>query len=148
MKLESGIALASLGLSIMFTVLLVSFYNFLVSQSLDPTRIIDPAGLLIQQVSISAAPSIILAGVAFAMTHSTGNRQAGLVLIGAGVVMAAGMFAAMGLVPQIRPQYAVGGIAVVPYIFAAAGIAELAMGGYLTVVSKKSRTLDNPDDLL
>lgn len=147
MKLESGIALASLGLSIMFAVLLVSFYNFLISQGQDPTRIIDPAGLLIQQISISAAPSIILAGVVFAMTRSTGHRQAGLVLIGAGAVMTAGMFAAMGLVPQIRPQYAVGGIAIVPYIFAAAGIAELAMGGYLAVTSKKSRMLDNPDDL-
>lgn len=147
MKLETGIALASLGLSVMFVALLLSFYNFLISQSQDPTRIIDPAGLLIQQVSISAAPSIILAGVVFAMTRSTGNRQAGVVLIGAGAVMAAGMFAAMGLVPQIRPQYAVGGIAIVPYIFAAAGIAQLGMGAYLTVVSKKSRSLDNPDDL-
>ncbi len=147
MKLESGIALAALGLSIMFVALLLSFYNFLISQSQDPTRIIDPAGLLIQQVSISAAPSIILAGVVFAMTRTTGDKQVGLVLIGAGAVMVAGMFAAMGLVPQIRPQYAVGGIGTVPYIFAAAGIAQLAMGGYLTVVSKKSRSLDNQDDL-
>lgn len=146
MKLESGIALASLGLSIMFAALLLSFYNFLISQSVDPTRIIDPAGLLIQQVSISAAPSIILACVVFAMTRTTGHRQAGLLLIAAGAVMTAGMFAATGLVSQIRPQYAVGGIAVVPYIFAAAGIAQLAMGGYLAAASKKSRTL-NPDDL-
>jgi hypothetical protein len=147
MKLESGIALASLGLSVMFAALILSFYNFLISQSQDPTRIIDPAGLLIQQVSISAAPSIILAGVVFAMTRSTGNKQAGIALIAAGAVMTTGMFIATGLVPQIRPQYAVGGITIVPYIFAAAGIAQLAMGGYLTVVSKKSRSLDSPDDL-
>ncbi|HEY7507848.1 MAG TPA: hypothetical protein VH677_01850 [Nitrososphaera sp.] len=146
MKLEGWISLASLGLSVMYVALILSFYNFLISQSIDPTRIIDPAGLLIQQVSISAAPSIILAGVAFAMTRSTGHRQAGLLLVGAGAVMTAGMFAAMGMVPQIRPQYVAGGIAIVPYIFAAAGIAVLAMGGYLAAVSKKSRQID-PDDL-
>ncbi len=39
-----------------------------------------------------------------------------------------------------------GGIAIVPYIFAAAGIAVLAMGGYLAAVSKKNRQI-NPDDL-
>ncbi|MEW5841193.1 MAG: hypothetical protein AB1753_09350, partial [Thermoproteota archaeon] len=112
-----------------------------------PERVVDPGGLLIQQVSISAAPAIILAGVVFAMDRSTGNRQAGLILVAAGAVMVAGMLYSAGLVPQIARQYAVGGIPAVPYVFAAAGAAVAGMGAYLVVASRKARSIGNLDDL-
>ena len=147
MKLETWIALASVGLSAMFVALLLSFYNFLISQGENPSRIIDPAGLLIQQVSISAAPGVILAGVVFAMSRTTGNKPAGLLLVAAGAIMLAGMIAALGMLPQISSRYMLGGISIVPYIFIGGGAGVAGIGGYLAAVSKRSRSAGNLDDL-
>ncbi|MEO9363182.1 MAG: hypothetical protein ABI348_04705 [Nitrososphaera sp.] len=148
MKLETWIALGSIGLSAMFVTILFSFYNFLISQGADPSNIIDPASLLVQEVSISAAPAVILAGVVFAMSRTTGNKPAGLLLIASGAIMLAGMIASSSLLPNIHRQYLEGGgVSAVPYIFMAAGAGMIGIGAYLTVVSKKSRYAGNLDDL-
>jgi hypothetical protein len=148
MKLETSIAAASLGLSVMFVVLLLSFYNFLIGpEGKGPDRVVDPPALLIQEVFISAAPSVILAGVAFALTRTVGNKPVGLFLIGAGVVMIVGMVASTGMLAKIPEQFTAGGISVVPYIFMGAGAGVAAAGVYLTVVSKRARMAGNLDDL-
>lgn len=140
-------ALGSVGLSAMFVALLISFYIFLIGQGENPSRIVDPAGLLVQEVAISAAPGVVLAGVVFALSKSTGNKPAGYLLVVSGVVLIAGMVAAIGLLPQIHPQYLQGGVLVVPYVFIVAGAGVAGIGGYLAVTSKKSRHAGNLDDL-
>ncbi|AIF84104.1 hypothetical protein NTE_02047 [Candidatus Nitrososphaera evergladensis SR1] len=147
MKLETWISVGSIALSAMFVALILSFYNFLISQGENPSRIIDPAGLLVQEVAISAAPGIVLAGVVFVMSRTTGNKPAGLLLVASGAIMTAGMVAALGMLPQIHPQYVQGGVGIVPYVFAAAGAGVAGLGGYLAVTSKRSRYAGNLDDL-
>ena len=148
MKLETSIAAASFGLSIMFVVILFSFYNFLVGpDGRGPDRVVDPPALLIQEVFISAAPAVILAGVVFFLTRTVGNKPAGLLLIGAGIVMIVGMVMSTGLLPKIPAQLKAGGIEVVPYIFMGAGAAVAGAGVYLAVISKKARMAGNLDDL-
>jgi hypothetical protein len=147
MKLETWISIASVGMSAMFVAILISFYNFLISQGEHPSNIIDPASLLVQEVSISAAPSVILAVVIFVMSRTTGSKPAGFLLIASGAVMTAGMIVAIGMLNRVPSQYLVGGVDAVPYIFAVAGIAVLAIGSYLVVVSKRSRFAGNLDDL-
>jgi len=148
MKLETWVSLASFGLAIMFTALILSLYNFLIGpEGQGPDRVTDPGGLLIQQVSISAAPSIILACFVFVLTRSNGNRPAGLLLVGAGAVMIAGMLAALGLLPRIPEQFTVGGITVVPYLFAVAGAAVAGLGGYVVARAARVRAPGHLDDL-
>ena len=148
MKLETSIAAASFGLSIMFVVILISFYTFLIGpDGRGPDRVVDPPALMIQEVFISAAPAVILAGVAFFLTRTVGNKPAGLLLIGAGMVMIVGMVVSTGLLPKIPEQLKAGGIAVVPYIFMGAGAGVAGAGAYLAVVSKKARMAGNLDDL-
>ncbi|HVX03479.1 MAG TPA: hypothetical protein VHA09_10040 [Nitrososphaera sp.] len=148
MKLETWISVGSIGLSAMFVAIILSFYNFLITQGSNPSNIIDPASLLVQEVSISGAPAVILAGITFVMSRTTGNKPAGLLLIASGALMIAGMAVGLGMIPQIHEQYLAGGaIASVPYVFMAAGAGVVAVGGYLTVVSKKSRYAGNLDDL-
>lgn len=138
MKLETWVALASLGLSVMFVALLLSFYNFLIGpDGQGPERVVDPGGLLIQQVSISAVPSVILAVFSFILARDTGNKQAGMLLLAAGALMVVGMYFSTTLVPMIKNEFAVGGIGIVPYIFMAAGAGVTGLGGYLA--SKKAR---------
>lgn len=144
MKMETWVALASLGLSVMFVALVLSFYNFLIGpEGQGPERVVDPAGLLIQQVSISAAPSIVLAVFAFVMTKGSGNRQAGMFLIGAGVIMIAGMYYASTLVPLIKNEFVVGGVGIVPYPFMAAGAGVAGLGGYLASRKVRKTHLDD-----
>src|ERR671913_2402470 len=61
--LETWIALGSLSMAAMFIALMFSFYIFLVGpEGRGPNVASDPRALLIQIISISGAPSLILAG--------------------------------------------------------------------------------------
>lgn len=144
MKLETWVALASLGLSAMFVALVLSFYNFLIGpEGQGPERVVDPGGLLIQQVAISAAPSIILGVFSFVMAKGTGNKQAGMFLIGGGIIMIAGMFYGTTLVPLIKNEFLVGGVGIVPYPFMVAGAGIAGLGGYLASKKARSTPLDD-----
>lgn len=144
MKFETWFAIAALGLSVMFVVLILSLYIFLIGpEGRGPDRVVDPAALVVQEASISGAPCLVLAGFVFAAARSTGNRTAGLMLVGAGVIMIAGMAYATTLVPKIDDQYVVGGIEPVPYIFIAAGVGVAAVGGRL--FAERTRPVRNQD---
>jgi hypothetical protein len=149
MKMETWTAVACLGLSVMFVTLLLSFYNFLIGpDGKGPQRVVEPGSLLLQLVFISAAPSLVLAGVVFALSKSYGDRPGGILLVAAGIVMIAGMAVGTIMIPKILNQYIVGGVAVVPYIFMGAGIGVVALGGYLLAMSKRRPTrYSDLDDL-
>ena len=141
MKMETWTAVACLGLSVMFVTLLLSFYNFLIGPDGEgPQRVVEPGSLLLQLIFISAAPSLVLAGVVFALSKSYGDRPGGILLVAAGIVMIAGMAVGTTMVPKILSQYIVGGVAIAPYIFMAAGVGVAALGGYLLAVSKRRPT--------
>ncbi len=148
LKLEDWTSLASLGLSVMFVALLLSFYNFLIGPEGDgPERVVDPGSLMLQIVFISAAPSLALAGFAFGMGRSFGTKIGGIALLAGGIIMIAGMVASLQLLSRIPDQYIVGVVGVAPYFFVATGVGVTAVGGYLLVASKRSRQISNLDDL-
>jgi hypothetical protein len=148
MKLEEWTSLASLGLSAMFVALLLSFYNFLIGpEGEGPGRVVDPGSLVLQNIFISAAPCVVLAGFAFGMAKTFGNRLAGMMLIASGVVMIAGMAAGIPMVARIPDQYVVGVVGVAPYFFMAAGAGVAAVGGYLIAATKRRRIRSDLDDL-
>ena len=117
------------------------------SQGAGPERVVEPGSLLIQLVFISAAPCLILAGVAFVLAKTYGSPIGGMVLITAGVIIVAGMAISVTLVPKIPSQYIVGGVGVVPFIFMPAGAGVTGIGGYMLAASKRrhlhSRDLDD-----
>src|SRR5690606_29982766 len=131
-KLEDWTALASLGLSVMFVALLLSFYNFLIGpEGAGPERVVDPGSLMLQIIFISAAPSLALAGFAFGMGRSFGAKIGGMAILAAGIIMIAGMAASLQMLPQISSQYVVGIVGIVPYFFMAAGAGVIIVGGLL-----------------
>jgi hypothetical protein len=148
LKLEEWTSLASLGLSIMFVVLLLSFYNFLIGpQGKGPESVVDPGALVLQEIFISGAPSIALAGFAFGMSKTFGTRIGGIMLVASGIVMVAGMVAGIPLLARIPGQYVVGVVGYVPYFFMAAGAGVAAVGGYLIAATKRRRISSDLDDL-
>ncbi len=149
LKLEDWTSLASLGLSVMFVVLLLSFYNFLIGpEGNGPDRVVDPGNLVLQEIFISGAPSIALAGFAFGMARSFGTRIGGALLLASGITMIAGMAAGLQLLTKIPDQYVVGVVGVVPYFFMAAGAGVAAVGGYLVAATKRRPIRSDLDDLL
>jgi hypothetical protein len=149
LKLEDWTSLASLGLSVMFVVLLLSFYNFLIGpEGTGPDRVVDPGNLVLQEIFISGAPSIALAGFAFGMARSFGTRIGGALLLASGIIMIAGMAAGLQLLLKIPDQYVVGVVGVVPYFFMAAGAGVAAVGGYLVAATKRRPIRSDLDDLL
>ena len=143
--LETWIALGSFAMAGMFVALMFSFYMFLIgSEGRGPDVTTDPGALLLQIISISGAPSIILAGTVMGISRGPVERNPGLVLIITGAILLTGMLLLMGTeLPRISLQYHVSGIDYVPFIFVIAGIGIIGCG--LTTIKKKVRTTRNMD---
>jgi hypothetical protein len=148
LKLEDWTSLASLGLSAMFVVLLLSLYNFLIGpEGKGPDSVVDPGTLILQEIFISGAPSVVLAGFVFGMARSSGIRVGGMLLIASGIIMIAGMVAAIPMLARIPAQYVVGVIGYAPYFFVVAGAGVAAVGGYLIAATKRRPISSDLDDL-
>jgi hypothetical protein len=139
-RLETWISLASLGMAVMFVALMISFYLFLEGQDKNGPRIyVEPEGILIQIISISGVPSLILAGVIFGFQKTQQIIYTGTILIAAGIVLISGMAFAATILPNISSNYRVVGIDSIPYIFIIGGISVVCLGCYLVNSSKKYR---------
>ena len=143
-KLETWVALGSLGMCIMFISLILSFFNFLVGpKGNGPDVYVDPTGVMIQMISISGAPSLILAGTVLGLAKSYGTIHAAIILMTIGIIMIAGMIAAWTLILKINEQFVVSGIDIIPYIFIVAGMGISILGIYLFKKSKNYQKLED-----
>jgi hypothetical protein len=139
-KFETWVALGSLALGIMFVTLILSFYNFLIGpEGKGPQTSVDPFGATVQIVSISGAPSLILAGVAFGTARSGAERKTACILIATGIIFIVGMFAARIVYSKINSLFVIAGQDLVPVLFILGGIGVAALGGYLLITSKRAR---------
>jgi hypothetical protein len=139
-RLETWISLGSLVMAIMFVALITSFYSFLVGpDGQGPGIYVDPQGVLIQIISISGAPSLILAGTLFGFQKKYETMHAALILIAAGIILITGMFVAMMILPKINATYIIAGMDLILYIFIIGGIGVACFGCYLLNKSKRPR---------
>jgi hypothetical protein len=139
-KFETWVAFGSLALGIMFVILVLSFYNFLIGpEGKGPQTSVDPFGATVQIVSISGAPSLILAGVAFATARSSAERKPAFILIATGIIFIGGMSAARIVYSKINSLFVIAGMDLVPVIFILGGIGVAGLGGYLLMTSKRTR---------
>lgn len=137
-NLEIWVSLASLGLIIMFVVLMTSFYLFLIrSGPQGPDIPVQPPGVIIQVVSISGAPGIILCGICYGLAKNYGSKEAGLILFVAGVILSTGMLYFATLVPQTPETFAVPFLEILQYVFVAAGIGIMVIG--VLLIKKPTR---------
>jgi hypothetical protein len=128
-KLETSVSLASLGLIVMFALLMYSFITFLIGpQSQGPDIVVQPEGVLIQVVSISAAPGIILAGITFGLVRYFGSRKIGIILCISGVVLIIGNIIILNMIPRIPQDLFVPGIMPLTYGLLAAGVGIIILG--------------------
>jgi len=128
-KLETSVSLASLGLIVMFVLLLYSFISFLIGpQSQGPDIVVQPEGVLIQIVSISAAPGIILAGITYGLIKNYGSRKIGIILCISGSVLIIGNILVQDMILKIPQILFVPGMVPLTYALLAAGIGIVVIG--------------------
>jgi len=128
-KLETSVSLASLGLIVMFVLLLYSFISFLIGpQSQGPDIVVQPEGVLIQIVSISAAPGIILAGITYGLIKNYGSRKIGIILCISGSVLIIGNILVQDMISKIPQILSVSGLVPLTYALLAAGIGIVVIG--------------------
>jgi hypothetical protein len=138
LELENWLSLGSLGLSIMFVLLLTSFYNFLIGpEGKGPDRFVDIDAVIIKTISISAAPSLILAGIAFGLSKNYGNKLSGLLLSFAGIILIIGMIISINLTSSITSEFYKPILVIVPYIFIFGGIGIFIIGLLLLYLKSK-----------
>ena len=128
-KLETSVSLASAALIVMFVLLMYSFVSFLIGpQSQGPDIVVQPEGVLIQVVSISAAPGIILAGITFGLVRYYGSRKIGIILCISGIVLIIGNVLILNMRPRIPQILFVPGIIPLTYGLLAAGVGIVILG--------------------
>ena len=128
-KLESAVSFASLGLIVMYILLLYSFISFLIGpMSQGPDIVVQPEGVLIQVISISAAPGVILAGIAYGLVKNYGSKRIGIILCISGAILLIGTVLIQGMVPKIPEIVIIPQIIPLSYAFIAAGVGIIIIG--------------------
>jgi len=137
-NLETSVSLASLGLIVMFVLIMYSFISFLIGpQSQGPDIVVQPEGVLIQVVSISAAPGIILAGVTFGLVRYYGSRKIGTIISICGSVLIIGNILVLSMIPKIPQILFVPGIIPLTYGLIGAGIGIIILG--IIVITREGK---------
>ena len=133
-------SLGSLGMTVMFIALMISFYLFLVGpDAKGPGIYVDPQGVLIQIISISGVPGLILAGTVFGLQKAYAVKEATLLLVASGIVLIVGMAIVVTIVPKINRNYSFGGLNAVPLVFMAGGVVVACFAIYSLYRIRKSR---------
>jgi len=132
------LSIASLGLAIMFVLLVLSFYNFLIgSEGKGPEKFVDVLGVVVKTLSISGAPSIIVGVISFGLSKNYGNKFSGMILSMTGLILIIGMMASLALVSNINSEFFHPILLIVPYTFILGGIAILIIGSIIYLKTKK-----------
>jgi hypothetical protein len=122
----------------MFVLLIISFYNVLIGhEGQGPERFVDVRGVVVKTLSISGAPSIILAAISFALSKNYGNRLIGMLLASSGIVLIIGMVISLSLSSSINTEFFHPILVFVPYTFIVGGIGIFIIGSIVYLKTKK-----------
>lgn len=133
MAIEKYIAVASLGLYIMFVGEILTLYNFMI----DPPIEVEPEPKILQYISIGAAPALILTGVSFIMAKRYGSKPIGAMIISGGAILLVGMFFAQTLLDNIEEVYLKQAVTITPPLFMVVSIPVIVIGAYLLRIKKR-----------
>ncbi len=138
MGIEKYIAAASLGLFAMFVGEIITLYTFLINppENFEFIQQIEPSPKILQFISIGVAPAVIMAGVSFIMSKKYGSKPVSAMIIAGGAVLLVGMIYSYTLIDEIKPDYVVDSVKIVPPLFILVSFAVIAFGIILLRVKK------------
>ena len=126
-NLETSLSLASLGLIVMFVLLMYSFLSFLIGPK-ALGQVVQPEGVIIQIVSISAAPGIVLTGITFVMVKNYGSKLIGTIICVSGIVLLIGIILTRNMIAKIPESLYIPGIVPGTYAILASAIGIIIIG--------------------
>ena len=131
--LEKWLAVASLGLFIMFVGEMVSVYNFMIEvpEDFEFASAFSADPKILQFVSIGVAPAGVLAAVSFIMSRQYGSKPVGILIIAGGIIMLIGMYACYSMLSNIEESYITDAVRYVPLLFMGLSIPVIGFGSYL-----------------
>jgi len=133
MGIEKYIALASLGLYIMFVGEILTLYNYLIEPEIE----VEPADKVLQFISIGIAPAVILTGISYIMIKRYGSKPVGAMIISGGAILLVGMFVAQILLDDIEAIYLEQAVTLTPPLFMVVSIPIMIVGAMLLKVKKR-----------
>lgn len=145
LTLESWIAIGALLLGVMFVLLMASFYNFLIGpEGQGPNIYVEIDGVIIQVISISGIPSLILSVIIIGIRRE-GTRLAGTLVLVNGITILSGMIIVEQIIPRIPDFQTISLASITPLVFIVVGIAIIGVG---IILLKSKRRISKVDDLI
>jgi peptidoglycan/LPS O-acetylase OafA/YrhL len=136
---EKYIAIAGLGLFIMFVGEIITLYNFMI----EPEQVIEPTPKILQFISIGVAPACIMTGVSYLMSRRYGSKIIAWIIISGGVILLCGMAYAYTLIDKIDPDHLVDAVIMVPILFMIVAIPVIFVGTLLLRIRKPKSKKSN-----
>ena len=140
-RLETGLALAGIGLHVLWIAYLASFYVAL-SRPLESTGMLLVTQPLMIGMFISGIPGFGLAVVAYILSKRYALKAVSMILVAQGIILPLGMAYALTFSGNIIPEYKSAIITVTPQVFLVAGFALIGLGVHLARLKPvKSRVM-------
>lgn len=144
MAIEKWIAVAGLGLFVMFVGEMISIYHFMLTppEEMEFGIVFTPDPKILQFISIGVAPAAIMSGVAFLMSRAHGSKPIGYMIIAGGIILLVGMAYCYNLIEQVDEAYITDAVKTVPPLFMVLSIPVIVVGGLLLKERRKHRKKD------
>ncbi len=143
MAIEKWIGAASLGLFIMFVAEILSMFNFLSHHTSQEIEALMPSlqggPMMLEFISISVVPALILAGLSYLLSRRYGSRLIGSMIIAGGGILLGSMYYANTLLSTINVTYLVTEVTLTPPLFMAVSIPTMIVGGLLFKTKPKPK---------
>lgn len=139
MALEKWVAIASVGLYVMFVGEIISVFNFIINMpaNFEFGTSFEPSPKILQFISIGVAPACVLSGLAFLLSRRYGSKQIGSMILSGGIILLIGMAYCYSLLDKIPDSYMVDAVIITPPLFMGVSIPVMIVGLILIKTNKK-----------
>jgi hypothetical protein len=138
MAMEKYIAIGSIVMYAIFAAEMITVFNFMIeSDSSDFFE--DPAAKVLQFISISVAPGLVLTGTSYMLARKFGSKQVGSIIIAGGIVLLVGMLYASTMLEQLDNNFRVFTVDITPPLFMGVSIPIMIFGARLFKIKKRPK---------
>ena len=138
MAMEKYIAIGSIVMYAIFAAEMITLFNFMI-QATEATFFRDPAAKVLQFISISAAPGLVLTGTSFMLARKFGSKQVGSIIIAGGIVLLVGMLYASIMLEQLDNDFRVFTVDITPPLFMGVSVPIMIFGARLFKIKKRPK---------
>jgi hypothetical protein len=138
MAMEKYIAIGSIVMYAIFAAEMITLFDFMIGSS-DADFFRDPAAKVLQFISISAAPGLVLTGTSFMLARKFGSKQVGSIIIVGGIVLLVGMLYASTMLDQLDNKFRIFTVDITPPLFMGVSIPIMIFGARLFKIKKRPK---------